>query len=384
MNLHFESANKISEEKETEQFLRSRFSRLTVDDGIEGKSTPGVNNRLGRESRHLIQSSRSESSISSELDRVIEKNEKLTREIEQQKLAINELTETNSHLITATWREREMKKKLSDALDKLSTSKQLIEEQNKMISSSINYAKRLQNCLNPNEAKLARFFPDSMLLSKPRNIVSGDFPWIYQSGDFVYFGVIDCTGHGVPGAMLAALGQMALNQIMDCGEAVTTGGILSALQGKIFGILNQNNPEHTLDGMDLGIVRVNLKTNAIQFSGAKRPLIIQSGGLIQKIKGNRFSIGEDNQTKFESNDIQLETGDSVFLFSDGITDQFGSEESQETDKSRRFGANRLSEVIQTYSSENLCDFKSNLAQSLTDWQGNEEQTDDMLILGVRL
>ncbi len=134
-----------------------------------------------------------------QITKLIEDNEQLTSELEGLKLYFTELEATNNHLVSATWRERDMKKKLAETLEELNSTKVIVDNQNKRITESINYSKKIQAAINPSENDIMKHFPNSFMLYMPKDVISGDFPWTYDAGDRLYIASVDCTGHGVPG-----------------------------------------------------------------------------------------------------------------------------------------------------------------------------------------
>ncbi|NDF59934.1 MAG: response regulator, partial [Crocinitomicaceae bacterium] len=196
------------------------------------------------------------------------KLKKINDELSMASMQIQELTETNTHLITATFRERALKQELE-------ATKLLIEAQAKKIQDSINYAKSIQNSILPKELVLKELFPDSFLLFRPKDIVSGDFPFIYSKDEHVYFAAVDCTGHGVPGALLSLIGSLLIQEIVHYGNP-TPAVLLDKLHEAVVKTLRQGQEggENERDGMDVGMCRLNRNTGELQFSGAHRPLYI--------------------------------------------------------------------------------------------------------------
>ncbi|MCI5058906.1 MAG: SpoIIE family protein phosphatase [Flavobacteriales bacterium] len=294
----------------------------------------------------------------------------LKEEVKKLTILNRELTETNNHLITATWRERELK-------EQLQKSSETIIQQNKKISDSINYARRIQSCLVASESDLKSNFDQSFVFYKPKDIVSGDFPWVYEVGDVVYTAAVDCTGHGVPGAMLASVSCLLLNEIAKGLKLLSTEEILDKLHNKIQTCLKQENDlEAAREGLDISLAMFNKKTSELQYSGAHRPLIYFSNNKINLIKGDRVSVGGSQrrlQASFSSTKIKLEKGDTVFLFTDGISDQF-----KEDPKPMKYKT-RFMQYFPQYQ-DDIYGFKNFLISDLKNWMGEIPQTDDMLML----
>ncbi len=308
----------------------------------------------------------------------------LKKELDFQKINNDELTTTNKHLVSATWREREIKQKLVVALKSLSESKALIDHQNKTINESIDYAKRIQRSINPSAEKLLKTFPECCILYRPKHIVSGDFPWVYEKGEYIYLAAMDCTGHGVPGAMLATIGCLLLNEIASDPEIKSCSDILNELHDKIYALLQQGNENHSNDGMDACLVRLHKTTYDAQFAGSNRPLYYVKEGELHKEKASRIGIGGFRYGNAQIQDVHLkfQQGDTLFLFSDGITDQFGG--ADDSGITKKFGYNLLKEVMNKAANQPLDHIQQLITHKLSEWQGHEDQTDDMLFMGIKI
>lgn len=256
-----------------------------------------------------------------------------------------------------------------------------IRQTNKKVSESINYAKRIQSAILPNHQQIEKAFPDSFVFYRPRDVVSGDFPWFIKSGDTVYFAVVDCTGHGVPGALISLIGYFLLNDIVNTRKIDETGKILDALNLGVTKTLKQDTENSkTRDGMDIALLKVNLKTQNTQYAGANRPLYHYTDGELKSIRGDRFPIGGGkykNRTSFTTTNIKLQKGDELYMFSDGLTDQFGGPEN------RKFAPRRVRNLITSQPHENMRMMKDILETEFEDWKGNLKQTDDVLMVGIK-
>ena len=302
-------------------------------------------------------------------------NETLKQRLEIVERYNLELSETNQHLISATWRERKIK-------DELQESKQIIEKQNKSITESINYSWKIQKTLLPPLEDVKKDFIESIFIYKPKDVVSGDFPWYYKLDDVVYFASVDCTGHGVPGAMLSVIGYLTLNHIVKKNKSISPAEILDELCNEITNTLRQSEGYNKTDGMELALCKLNLKTNELEFAGARRPLIYFKGKELNVVNGDKSPIGGNAykyDQSFTNHKIQLAEGDAIFVFSDGITDQLGGEINNETTFSRK----RVRKILCDNIDKRLIDLKFELETQLSDWQ-THSQTDDMLLLGVRI
>ncbi len=255
-----------------------------------------------------------------------------------------------------------------------------IQNKNKKITESINYAKRIQNAILPNNRVINRALPDSFILYKPRDVVSGDFPWYVQIKEEIFIAAVDCTGHGVPGALLSLIGYFLLNDIVRSRKITEPGKILDLLDEGVTTTLRQDEDATTKDGMDIALCKINLNSREVEYAGAHRPLYIIKGGAMDEIKGNKFPIGGGifkNQTNFTNHKLKLNKGDSVYFSSDGFPDQFGGPEV------RKFGPKRVREIIERVNQMQMKDAMSVFDQEWEAWRGDHKQTDDVLLIGIK-
>ncbi|MFL5765041.1 MAG: SpoIIE family protein phosphatase [Bacteroidia bacterium] len=325
---------------------------------------------------------RSSSELMQELARQMEINKGQSKEIERLQLFFNEMEATNNHLIAATWREREMKRQLKETLDELSKTKQIVESQNMRISESISYARKIQLAINATETNLKEEFPESFIYYKPKDVISGDFPWYYKTGNSVFFAAVDCTGHGVPGAMLSIIGNLLLNDIIANHPGKKTSEVLDSLHNQVVQTLKQNSPGNlSSDGMDIALCKVDLDEKKIYFSGAHRPLLfVKKDGTSVILKGDRFPIGGmqyKGQNQYSEQVLPYEEGDMVYIFSDGYPDQVGGVEN------RKFSTNRLNELLASPGSADMDHVEMNIDRTFSHWKGVNRQVDDVLIIGVK-
>ena len=304
--------------------------------------------------------------------------ERLEKENEILRTMNNELSMTNQHLVAATWRERDLKNELEQ-------SKQIIEEQNHNISESIRYAKKIQSSIVMAEEEMQTHIPDSAVLYAPKDVVSGDFPWLMQKGDHVYVAAVDCTGHGVPGAMLAMIGCLLLNDIANNKGVHDPGEMLDQLHEMVVKTLKQTEKDRANDGMDIALMRVNLSINEVVFAGAHRPLYYFGNGEMHRIKGSPYPIGGVQYRRrkpFKSHTLHLNSGDSLFLFSDGLPDQFGSGDHVDDKYGHRFMNDIAAEALSRGAS--MRTLMNRIGKDISNWQRDEPQLDDMLLIGLRL
>jgi serine phosphatase RsbU (regulator of sigma subunit) len=272
---------------------------------------------------------------------------------------------------------------LEDNRRKLEDTKK-IDEQNKNIKSSINYAKRIQEAMLPKLDQQKRLIPDSFVLFKPRDSVSGDFYWFTEIKNWynpdVVIAAADCTGHGVPGAFMSMIGINALNGIISQGIA-ESHQILEALDSEIRKALQQETTGNN-DGMDIALCVYRKEKNLLEFSGAKNPLVyIQNNELFQ-VKGDARSIGGSNNTKkdiaFKKHNITIEQPTTVYLFSDGYRDQFGGKDNT------KFMSKKFNKLLLDIHQLPMQEQMAILDKTIEEWKGAFHQTDDILVMGLRL
>jgi PAS domain S-box-containing protein len=255
-----------------------------------------------------------------------------------------------------------------------------IQNKNKKITESINYAKRIQTAILPNTRLINRALPDSFILYKPRDVVSGDFPWFVQIKDDIFIAAVDCTGHGVPGALLSLIGYFLLNDIVRSRKITEPGKILDLLDEGVTTTLRQDEDSTTKDGMDIALCKINLLEGEVEYAGAHRPLYIMKNGLMEEIKGNKFPIGGGifkNQTNFTNTKVKLSKGDSIYFSSDGFPDQFGGTEG------RKFGPKKTREIVERVHKLPMKEAIHVFDQEWEGWRGDTKQTDDVLLIGIK-
>jgi len=265
--------------------------------------------------------------------------------------------------------------------NKIEEQRDILDLQNKKINSSIQYAQNIQRAILPVRNQIENIF-ESFIIYRPKDIVSGDFYWFSKLKDTAFLAAVDCTGHGVPGAFMSMIGNSLLNEIVLEKNVTEPAKILSLLNEKIIESLRQDETENN-DGMDVCFISIDLKTLKITFSGAKRPLFIynQKTSELNEIKGDRLSIGgakrkKDNE-EFKNHSIDANSGDILYLSSDGLTDQNNSER-------KRFGTNKLKEIIMNNISESMEKQKYIIEDELNNFQKTEEQRDDITLIGIKL
>ena len=258
-----------------------------------------------------------------------------------------------------------------------------IKEKNKQIEDSIYYAENIQEALLPNSKHLSDLIPESFILFKPRDIVSGDFPWFVEHNGFVYLAAVDCTGHGVPGAMISLVGYFLLNNILREDKTPTPSEVLDELNDLVTSTFRQNDEDSKLkDGMDMVLSRIDLKNNTFECASANRPIYIyDKNNSLTEIRGDKFPIGGgdaySNRHPFTNHELKIEVGTGMYFFSDGLQDQFNE------DSTKKFGTKAIREIIKSNHSNNVKKVHESLEKAFLEWKGNGEQTDDILLIGVK-
>jgi serine phosphatase RsbU (regulator of sigma subunit)/Tfp pilus assembly protein PilF len=254
--------------------------------------------------------------------------------------------------------------------------------QKKAITDSINYAKRIQDSILPSEAHVNRILPDNFVLYLPKDVVSGDFYWVEEKNNKAVFAAVDCTGHGVPGALMSVVGFNLLSQAVNEMGLTKPSEILQHLDHGVKKLLRQAEGEHAVkDGMDLSLCALDLQTRLLHYSGVFNPAyIIQDGKLVQ-LKADKFSIGDSEEGashKYTNHEMQLKKGDMIYLFSDGYADQFGGV------SGKKFMYKNFRKLLLEIHSLPVNQQKQKLSETLKNWIGTLEQVDDVLVIGVRV
>lgn len=268
------------------------------------------------------------------------------------------------------------------ANDLLETQNTEITLQKKEITDSINYAKRIQESILPPAEHWNKILPQSFIFYRPKDIVSGDFYWVEQKQDIVCFAAVDCTGHGVPGALMSVVGFNLLTQAVNEVGLTKPSEILKHLDAGVTKTLRQSETgKGVKDGMDLSLCTLNTKTNELQYAGAFNSLYYISDGRLNEIKADKFPIGVNLDGKvdeYRNHTIQLKSGDSIYLFSDGYADQFGGE------RGKKFKYNQLKQMLAEISKAPIHQQKQVVEDTFDKWKGGLEQIDDVVIIGVRI
>ncbi len=300
------------------------------------------------------------------------------------------LAEENNRLLFKQLQQKVLEQEniIEERTKNIHKQKQFLELQNKIISNknkdlldSIRYAKRIQEAILPSDATMNSFLKECFLYYAPKDIVSGDFYWIDKQGDDILLAVVDCTGHGVPGAFMSILGYNLLN---DTARIGTPGLMLNAINKGLYKALYNNDKEedkYIKDGMELALLKFNTQSLCLEFAGANTRLYILRENEFMEIEGDSEPLGAFYGTKernYNNYTIQLQKNDMVYMFTDGYIDQFGGP------KNKKFLNKRFKELLCEIFRLPMKEQRQKLEETIYTWRGDNEQVDDMLILGLKV
>lgn len=265
----------------------------------------------------------------------------------------------------------------------LKKQKQEIEQKNTLITDSIDYAKNIQELILPDDNKVHQLFPESFILYKPKSTVSGDFYWMRKMGSRLICAVTDCTGHGVPGAFMSLLGFNMLENVVKKNKIVQPSRILDALNKEVVTRLAPSSDDmgDIKHGMDIALISIDTQTHQLQYSGAHNPIYIIRNQELIEIKANKMTIGFDNKENsilYTNQTTELQKGDMIYLFTDGFPDQIGGPQR------KKFYYPPFRELLRSLSTFSLETQRQKLEEAHLKWlDGRFEQTDDILVMGIR-
>jgi serine phosphatase RsbU (regulator of sigma subunit) len=258
--------------------------------------------------------------------------------------------------------------------------KKIVEDKNKDIMDSINYALRIQQAILPDDKKWKRLLPDSFKLYLPKDVLAGDFYWLEENENYIYVAAADCTGHGVPGAMVSVVCSSALTKAVLEDKLINTNEILDKVREIVIEKMSSNEG-HLRDGMDVCLVRINKNNRKeIQYSGANRPLyIIKANGGLEELSPDKQPIGWMEETHpFKSENKVLDQGDMLYLTTDGFADQFGGP------KQKKLKTKGMLELFINIHSLPLNEQKEKIHTYYSEWKGSGDQTDDVCVIGIKV
>jgi transcriptional regulator with GAF, ATPase, and Fis domain len=273
-----------------------------------------------------------------------------------------------------------LEEKIQARTSEVMKQKEIIEEKNKNITDSIRYAKKIQQALLPSETDMLKSLPRSFIYYKPKDIVSGDFYWHTQFDEYAIFAAADCTGHGVPGAFMSAICNDLMNQVIRDEHTFMPAEALRLLDIKLGMLLKKSTDKGSNDGMDIALCSLNLKTNKLFYAGAHRPLLVARGTEILEFKPNKLSIGgyDMGEKQFTFHEIDLLYNDTIYLFTDGYTDQFGGP------KGKKFKFKQLKQLLASMQDKPITQHRSLLDSAFRAWKLTQEQVDDILLMGIKI
>ena len=256
--------------------------------------------------------------------------------------------------------------------------KQIVETKNHEILDSISYAKRIQSAILPQEKTIKHYFPNSFIIYKPKDIVAGDFYWFEVIDNLIFFAAADCTGHGVPGAMVSVVCHNALNRSVKEFNLKLPNQILDKTREIVISEFEKSD-EDVKDGMDISLCVFNLKEQKLCWSGAHNPLWILRNKEIIEYKADKQPIGKFAHAKpFSLHEIEIQQNDEIYFFTDGFQDQFGGE------KGKKFKASKMKEILLSNEEKSVFDKENILHLTFNNWKGDLEQIDDVCFIGLKI
>jgi len=308
--------------------------------------------------------------------KLIEEQKNVIETREQHLIQHKEEIETQRDEITSQRDEIEAQR------DTVMSQMETISHQKKELTQSIQYAYRIQCALLPPVHYIKKCLPNSFILYMPKDVVSGDFYFIEQVSGYTIVAAVDCTGHGVPGAMMSVIGYNLLNQAVKINRITKPSEILSFLALGVTEILRQaHNESGVKDGMDLSVVCVDNQMRTFEYAGAYNSIYYVHSNVLSEVKADKFPIGVNEDEvgdEYTNNGLPVVKGDMLYLFSDGYADQFGGP------KGKKFKYKQLEDTLVSVSNELVDEQKKHIKQKFLDWKGQEEQVDDILIIGIRV
>jgi serine phosphatase RsbU (regulator of sigma subunit) len=263
---------------------------------------------------------------------------------------------------------------------KITEENKKMTEKNREITQSIEYARSLQRSTLPSMSKINRYLKNHFLYYNPKDIIGGDFFWFENCGDYLFFAVADCTGHGVPGGMVSLVCSNALNKCVNELKILNTSDILNKSRELVIESFNKNE-ESLNDGMDIILCRYDIKSRRLEFSGANRPLWVMrnENKILEEFKTDRQPVGKFiTSNSFSSFEIDIDSNDMIYMFSDGYIDQFGG------DDESKFKTSRFRDLINKIKYIQIKEQESTIKTNFEEWKGSFEQTDDICVWGIML
>ncbi|HLP14131.1 MAG TPA: tetratricopeptide repeat protein [Flavobacteriales bacterium] len=260
----------------------------------------------------------------------------------------------------------------------LQLQKDIVDQKNREILDSINYAKRLQDAILPSESLVKEQLPASFILYKPKDIVAGDFYFLETLGDYLIFAACDCTGHGVPGSLVSVVCSNALNRAIKEFKLTDPGKILDKVRELVVETFEKSESE-VKDGMDISLCVLNKTTRELKWAGANNPLLVVRANEKEVISPDKMPVGKHtSMANFTTHGVSIKGGDTIYLFTDGYADQFGGP------KGKKFKASNMLDLIFSVRNEAMDQQKNSLETAFEKWRGQFEQLDDVCVMGIRI
>lgn len=367
---------------------------VTITDSLFNLQKISEANRLENQAALRVK----EKEIINQNELLIRNNEKLKQQRLKLRLLIIILT-LSFGVILFAFRGYRLKKNANTLLRKqkeeIEKQKNLLENRTRDITDSLNYARRIQKAILRSAQQPEEFFKDSFLIFQPKELVSGDFYWLKSINEQILFAVADCTGHGAPGAFMSIIGTFGLNQIVSEMGETHPGDVLNELNELFHNSFEQREGAEIFDGMDVAFCNYNPKTKELKFSGANiylhilrkssapapSSIILHNSDehTLYQIKCDKQSIGYVlDRSPFSTHSVQLLEGDTIYIFTDGYTDQFGGP------NGKKFRYTELRTLLCNLANQPMCKQKDQLIESFTQWKGNNVQVDDVTFLGIKI
>jgi serine phosphatase RsbU (regulator of sigma subunit) len=306
------------------------------------------------------------------------KSDEQLKEILSEKENLEKLKKENEIKVRALWEQSTSIHKEKERINQLKLE---IEHRHKEVMDSVNYAKKIQEAILPELPEIFKHVPHSFILFKPRDIVSGDFYWFAQRDQVSILAAVDCTGHGVPGAFMSMIGNTLLNKIVLEKNITDPAEILSKLDQEVNHALKQDRVDsESRDGMDIALLRIDYSKNEICYAGANRPLYKVKNNEIEEIKATKFPIGGmkfENEKVFQNHYISIQPFDTFYISTDGYADQFGG-------KGKKLMTKKFKDILLSIQDKRMSEQRQYLDEFIEDWKKEFEQTDDILVIGLRI
>ncbi|MBN2682179.1 MAG: tetratricopeptide repeat protein [Bacteroidales bacterium] len=275
---------------------------------------------------------------------------------------------------------RELLKRNSE----IELQRELLHKSHKIITDSIQYAKKIQESILPSNKDIERVFPESFVFFRPKDVVSGDFYWFSEKENMVFLAIVDCTGHGVPGAFMSMIGHTLLSEIVNEKEIFEPSEILYNLNKGVIKALKQgeNADDAQNDGMVISLLKIDKNSGEIFFAGANNSIFLIKNRILKQVEGDIFNIGgyfsQKEEVVYNTHKLEFDKGTMIYLFTDGYKDQFGGEDNS------KYMASRFENLLVGLSNKSIKEQLSELSGEFDGWVGNSQQMDDVLVFGIRV